>query len=51
MIKVFDGAVIPPLMGIAADAIGNQNGSLFVILISIGYLIFCSFRVSETKKN
>ena len=39
---VFGGAVIPPLMGIAADAIGNQNGSLLVILLSIGYLVFCS---------
>lgn len=46
---VFGGAVIPPLMGIAADTIGNQNGSLLVILFSIGYLVFCSFGL--TKKE
>ena len=44
---VFGGAVIPPLMGIAADAIGNQTGSLFIILLSIGYLVFCSFGVKK----
>jgi len=51
---VFGGAVIPPLMGIAADGIGNQNGSLLVILISIGYLVFCSFGLrlkSNINKN
>jgi MFS transporter, FHS family, L-fucose permease len=44
---VFGGAVIPPLMGIAADTIGNQNGSLLVILMSIGYLVFCSFGLTK----
>lgn len=47
---VFGGAVIPPLMGIAADAIGNQNGSLFVILMSISYLVFCSFGLTNKTK-
>lgn len=44
---VFGGAIIPPLMGIAADTIGNQNGSLLVILIGIGYLVFCSFGLTK----
>jgi fucose permease len=44
---VFGGAVIPPLMGIAADAIGNQNGSLVIILLSIGYLVYCSFGLTK----
>lgn len=39
---VFGGAVIPPLMGITTDLIGNQLGSLFIILICTLYLMYCS---------
>lgn len=48
---VFGGAVIPPLMGIAADTIGNQTGSLLIILLSIGYLVFCSFGIKMQKNQ
>lgn len=46
---VFGGAVIPPFMGIATDAVGSQAGSLIVILLSICYLLYCSFRVKVEK--
>ncbi len=46
---VFGGAVIPPLMGLATDAIGSQIGSLIVILLSICYLLYCSFGVKVSK--
>jgi len=46
---VFGGAVIPPLMGLATDAIGSQVGSLIVILLSICYLLYCSFGVKVSK--
>jgi len=46
---VFGGAIIPPLMGLAADSIGNQTGSLLVILLSIAYLVFCSFGIKQNK--
>ncbi len=39
---VFGGAVIPPLMGVMADALGRQTGSLVIINICMGYLIFCA---------
>lgn len=47
---VFGGAVVPPLMGVATDAIGNQTGSLLVILLSICYLLYCSYGV-KVKRN
>ena len=46
---VFGGAVIPPLMGLATDTIGNQNGSLIVILGCICYLLYCSFGVKVIR--
>ena len=39
---VAGGAVIPPVMGLMTDAIGNQAGSLIVIGICIAYLVWCS---------
>jgi len=48
---VFGGAVIPFFMGIASDKIGSQTGSLIVILLSVGYLIFCSLSVVEKEKK
>jgi fucose permease len=41
---VCGGAVIPPLMGLLADTIGNQCGSIIVIAICIVYLTYCSLR-------
>lgn len=40
---VCGGAVIPPLMGVATDMIGNQSGSLIVIGLCMVYLVFCAF--------
>lgn len=40
---VCGGAVIPPLMGVATDMIGNQGGSLIVIGLCMVYLVFCAF--------
>lgn len=40
---VFGGAIIPPLMGVMTDMIGNQCGSLVVILSCMVYIVFCAF--------
>lgn len=40
---VFGGAVIPPVMGVMADATGNQTGSVIVIAACMVYLAFCAF--------
>lgn len=37
------GAIIPPLMGVCADIIGNQIGSIIVMLFCVVYLLLCSF--------
>ncbi len=41
---VCGGAVIPPLMGIAAQSTGNQTGSLIVISVCLAYLVWCAFK-------
>ncbi len=40
---VSGGAVIPPVMGLLTDLIGNQTGSVIVIAVCMAYLTFCSF--------
>lgn len=40
---VCGGAVIPPLMGVLADATGSQSGSIMVIAASLCYLTVSSF--------
>ncbi len=47
---VFGGAVVPPLMGIATDAIGSQAGSLMVLAVCVAYLLGCSFLI-KTKEE
>ncbi len=47
---VFGGAVVPPLMGIATDAVGNQSGSLIVLAVCVAYLLSCSFLI-KTKEE
>lgn len=47
---VCGGAVIPPLMGVATDMIGNQNGSLIVIGLCMVYLVFCAFFKEKDAK-
>ncbi len=46
---VFGGAVIPFIMGLTSDAMGSQVGSIFIILLSAVYLLFCAFTLK--KKN
>jgi FHS family L-fucose permease-like MFS transporter len=47
---VFGGAIIPPLMGIATDAVGSQVGSIIIILICSIYLLSCSFMFAPSRK-
>lgn len=42
---VCGGAVIPPLMGVMTDLVGNQAGSLIVISICVIYLLLFAFRL------
>lgn len=46
---VFGGAVIPPVMGLLADAFGNQDGSLLTISICLVYLCYCAFAFKAKK--
>ena len=39
---VSGGAVIPPLMGLMTDWLGNQAGSLLIIGCCMAYLLFCA---------
>ena len=39
---VCGGAVIPPLMGVMADFIGNQSGSMIVVAVCMLYLVGCA---------
>lgn len=47
---VFGGAVVPPLMGFATEAVGNQAGSLIVITVCLCYLTYCAFGLKTAKK-
>lgn len=46
---VCGGAIVPPLMGVATDAVGTQAGSLIIITICILYLLACSFIIKIKK--
>lgn len=48
---VFGGAIIPPLMGVMTDLVGNQCGSLIVITSCMLYILFCAFFCRKTSKN
>lgn len=43
---VAGGAVLPPIMGIVSDRIG-QAGGLIVLLFALFYLLFCSFKTRD----
>ena len=45
---VSGGAVIPPLMGSMTDMMGSQVGSIIIIGVCMLYLLWCSFRLSES---
>lgn len=47
---VFGGAVVPPLMGFAAESVGSQVGSLLVISACLCYLTYCAFGLKTSKK-
>ncbi len=46
---VCGGAIVPPLMGVATDAVGSQAGSLLVIVACVAYLLACSFMIKTAK--
>ena len=43
---VAGGAVIPLIMGIASDSLG-QTGGMAVLLVALGYLLFSAFKLKE----
>lgn len=47
---VSGGAVIPLLMGVAADCSGSLIGSLLILGVCIVYLLICSFRTEAKFK-
>ena len=48
---VCGGAVIPPLMGLATEWVGNQRGSLLVIALCLGYLVWCAFAAGRRQRE
>lgn len=48
---VFGGAVIPFIMGLTSDAMGSQIGSVLIILLSAGYLLFCAFTLKTKART
>ena len=46
---VAGGAIILPLMGLAADAF-NQSVAMGLLLLLMGYLLYCSVMIKEEKK-
>ena len=43
---VAGGAVIPPLMGVVSDSMG-QTGGLAVLLVAMAYLLFCAYSLKK----
>ena len=48
---VCGGAVIPPLMGLATEWVGNQRGSLLVITLCLAYLVRCAFAAGRRQRE
>ena len=48
---VCGGAVIPPLMGVATEWVGNQRGSLLVISLCLLYLVWCAFAAGKRQRD
>ena len=44
---VCGAAVVPPVMGLMADAIGSQVGSIIVLGACTLYLVFCAFYTAK----
>lgn len=47
---VFGGAVVPFFMGLTSDALGTQQGSVIIILLSALYLAFAAFTIKTENK-
>lgn len=47
---VAGGAVVPPLMGIASEITGSQQGAIGIILLCSFYLAFSSFTITTATK-
>jgi fucose permease len=45
---VAGGAVIPPIMGVVSDSMG-QSGGLIVLLVCLAYLLFSAFKTKIVK--
>ena len=48
---VCGGAVIPPLMGLATEWVGNQRGSLLVISACLVYLVWCAYAAGRRQRE
>jgi fucose permease len=48
---VCGGAVIPPMMGLATEWVGNQRGSLIVISLCLLYLVWCAFVAGKRQRE
>ena len=48
---VCGGAVIPPLMGLATEWVGNQRGSLLVITLCLAYLVWCALAAGRRQRE
>ena len=48
---VCGGAVIPPLMGLSTEWVGNQRGSLLVITLCLAYLVWCAFAAGRRQRE
>ena len=47
---VSGGAIFPLLMGISTDLVGNQNGSVMIVLATCLYLLFCAYGIKSVNK-
>ncbi len=43
---VAGGAIIPLIMGITSDAMG-QTGGMAILLVALGYLLYCAWKLKE----
>lgn len=50
---VSGGAIIPPAMGIASDALNSQGGAVLVLMLACAFLLFYTFMIKSinTGKN
>jgi fucose permease len=51
IMAVSGGAVLPPLMGVVTDTLGNVSWGMMVLLLSAAYLLFISVFNQKQKTN